>query len=297
MKVPHNMSTGDGKKKKRLTSGQIALEILKYGVLIVGAFVMLAPMLWMISTSLTADSVIYSYKLIPERVTFENYARAWTFPSNFDEAVTLGTFFINSLLVTALITGPALIVDSLAGYVLARRDIPGKNLLFSMALATMMIPFYVIAVPLFLTVMKLGWLDTYQGMVVPFLASGFGIFMFKQFFQTVPRDLEDAALVDGCSAWRIYWSIMLPLAKPVVGTMAIFKAMWSWNQFLWPSLIINDIRMKTMPLALTMFRGLNVTEWGTLCAGMAIATLPIVIVYLFMQDSFQKGITMGAVKG
>lgn len=297
MKVPHNMTTGDGKKKKQLTSGQIALEILKYVVLIVGTFVMLAPMLWMISTSLTADSVIFSYKLIPERITFQNYVRAWTFPSNFDEAVTLGTFFLNSVLVTALITGPALIVDSLAGYVLARRDIPGKNLLFYMALATMMIPFYVIAVPLFLTVMKLRWLDTYQGMIVPFLASGFGIFMFKQFFQTIPRDLEDAALVDGCSAWRIYWSIMLPLAKPVIGTMAIFKVMWSWNQFLWPLLIINDMRMKTMPLALTMFRGLNVTEWGTLCAGMTIATIPMVIVYLLMQDSFQKGITMGAVKG
>jgi len=270
---------------------------VQYAALIIGAFVMLAPVLWMISTSLTADSVIVSYKLIPTRVTLENYVRAWTFPSNFDESVTLGTFFLNSVLVSALITGPALIIDSLAGYVLARRKVPGSNLLFYMALATMMIPFYVIAVPLFLTVRKLRWLDTYQGMVVPFLASGFGIFMFKQFFQTVPQDLEDAALVDGCSAWRTYWSIMLPLAKPVVGTMAIFKVMWSWNQFFWPLLIINNIRLKTLPLALTMFRGLNVTQWGTLCAGMTVATIPVVVVYLSMQDMFQKGITMGAVKG
>ncbi|HON41726.1 MAG TPA: carbohydrate ABC transporter permease [Bacillota bacterium] len=285
------------KRKTEVSCGRITAGVVQYAALIIGAFVMLAPVLWMISTSLTADSVIVSYKLIPTRVTLENYVRAWTFPSNFDESVTLGTFFLNSVLVSALITGPALIIDSLAGYVLARRKVPGSNLLFYMALATMMIPFYVIAVPLFLTVRKLRWLDTYQGMVVPFLASGFGIFMFKQFFQTVPQDLEDAALVDGCSAWRTYWSIMLPLAKPVVGTMAIFKVMWSWNQFFWPLLIINNIRLKTLPLALTMFRGLNVTQWGTLCAGMTVATIPVVVVYLSMQDMFQKGITMGAVKG
>jgi len=285
------------KLKKKHTCREIALAGLKYILLVAGAIVMVAPVLWMLSTSLTPDSVIISYKLIPSKITFENYVRAWDFPRVFSDSVTLGTFFFNSVLVSALITGPALIIDSLAGYVLARRDIPGKNLLFYLALATMMIPFYVIAVPLFLVVRKLRWLDTFQGMIVPFLSSGFGVFMFKQFFQSVPKELEDAALVDGCSPWRIYWSIMLPLAKPVVGTMTIFKAMWSWNQFFWPLLIINNIKLKTLPLALTMFRGLNVTEWGTLCAGMTIATIPIVVVYLLMQDSFQKGIVMGAVKG
>ena len=151
-----------------------------------------------------------------------------------------------------------------------------------------------IAVPLFLVVRKLRWLDTYQGMIVPFLASGFGIFMFRQFFQTIPKELEDAALVDGCSAWRIYWSIMLPLSKPVLGTMTVFKIMWSWNQFFWPLLIINKIELKTLSLALTMFRGLNVTMWGVLCAGLTLATIPIVIVHCCIQDTFEKGIVMGA---
>lgn len=285
------------KGKSNGRSQRLILEILKYAVLILGALVMAAPFLWMVSTSLTPDSVIISYRLIPTRVTLANYVKAWNFSRNFDESVSLGSFFLNSLIVSVLITGPALIIDSLAGYVLARRRIPGRNLLFYLALATMMIPFYVIAIPLYLVVRRLGWLDSYQGMIVPFLASGFGIFMFKQFFQTIPQDLEDAARVDGCSAYRTYVSIMLPLARPVTATMAIFKAMWSWNLFFWPLLIINNIKLKTLPLALTMFRGLNVTQWGMLCAGMTLATLPIVVVYLSMQNMFQKGIIMGSLKG
>ena len=155
-------------------------------------------MLWTLSTSLSRDSVIISHRLIPTDITFENYVNAWSFPQSFSRNTNLGTFFLNSIFVSAMIT--ALRYHRLlAGYVLARRDIPGRNLLFYMALATMMIPFYVIAVPLFLVVRKLRWLDTYQGMIVPFLASGFGIFMFRQFFQTIPKELEDAALVDAAA--------------------------------------------------------------------------------------------------
>lgn len=284
-------------RKNRRRTPALILKTVNYAVLILGAIVMAAPFLWMVTTSLAPDSVIVSYRLIPTEFTLTNYVNAWNFSRNFDESVTLGTFFLNSVIVTVLITTPGVIIDSLAGYVLARRRIPGRDLLFYLALATMMIPFYVIAVPLYLVVLRLGWLDSYQGMIVPFLASGFGIFMFKQFFQTIPQDLEDAARIDGCSAYRTYASIMLPLAKPVVATMAIFKTMWSWNLFFWPLLIINNIKLKTLPLALTMFRGLNVTQWGTLCAGMTLATLPVVIVYLSMQSKFEKGIVMGAVKG
>lgn len=285
------------KRHATMNGKRTAGRVGQYAILLVGAFVMIVPFLWMVSTSLTPDSVILSYKLIPPRITFSNYVKAWNFSRNFDEDVSLGTFFINSVIVSFFITVPSLVIDSLAGYVLARRRIPGRDLLFYMALATMMIPFYVIAIPLFLVVRKLGWLESYQGMIVPFVASGFSIFMFKQFFQALPEDLEDAARVDGCSPFRTYASIMLPLSKPVIATMTIFKVMWSWNLFFWPLLIINNIRLKTLPLALTMFRGLNVTQWGTLCAGMTIATIPVVIVYLSMQDQFQKGITMGAIKG
>ena len=285
------------KERRRFNYVKIISTFFKHLILLVGAMVMLLPLLWMISTSLSPDSVIIKYQLIPKEFTFANYIRAWDFSRQFDETVSLGTFLWNSVLIATLITVPGLLVDSLAGYIFARRNVPGKNLLFYLALMTLMIPFHVIAVPMFLFVKGLGWLDSFQGQIVPFLASGFGVFMFKQFFQEVPNDLEDAASIDGCTTFQIYSRIMMPLAKPIIGTMVIFKAMWSWNLFMWPLLIINDIKFKPLPLALTMFRGLNVTQWGMLCAGMTIATLPIVILYLSMQGMFHKGIMAGAVKG
>src|SRR5690554_846307 len=271
--------------------------VIKYLLLALGAVFMIIPFLWTVTTSLSPDSVLISFDIIPKEITFENYVRAWNFPRVFDESVNFGTFFLNSLIVAFFTTCLGILVDSLAGFILARRNIPGKDLLFYLALMTLMIPFHVVAVPMFLFVRNLGWLNTFQGQIVPFIASGFGLFMFKQYFQSIPLDLEDSAKIDGCSLLRIYFSIMLPLAKPVIGTMLIFKAMWSWNLFLWPLLIINDIQFKTVQLALTMFRGLNVTQWGLLCAGITIATLPIIILYLLMQNMFEKGITMGAVKG
>lgn len=281
----------------RKGTGRCLISLTKHAALAIGAMVMLLPFLWMLSTSFSPDSVIISYDLIPKKVTLFNYVKAWNFSTQFEETVTFGTFLLNSLIITVLITVPGLIVDSLAGYIFARRNVPGKNLLFYLSLMTLMIPFYVIAVPMFLTIKGLGWLDSFQGQVVPFLASGFGIFMFKQFFQEIPQDLEDAARIDGCSTFRIYSTIMMPLAKPVIGTMIVFKAMWAWNLFLWPLLIINNISFKPLPLALTMFRGLNVTQWGMLSAGMTIATIPIVILYLSMQGMFHKGIMAGAIKG
>lgn len=287
----------NARKAKRKGYVKFLFSFIKYILLTAGAMVMLLPFLWMLSTSFSPDSVIITYDIIPKKLTFINYIKAWSFSQKFDETVTMGTFLLNSVIVTVLITISGLIVDSLAGYVFARRNIPGKSLLFYLALMTMMIPFYVIAVPMFLTVKGFGWLDSYQGQVIPFIASGFGIFMFKQFFQDIPQDLEDAARIDGCSPFRIYSTIMMPLAKPVVGTMTIFKAMWGWNLFMWPLLIINNIFYKPLPLALTMFRGLNVTQWGMLSAGMTIATIPIVVLYLSMQGMFHKGIMAGSIKG
>jgi len=273
------------------------LVFLQYFVLIVGAVIMVIPFIWTLSTSLSPDSVVISFRLIPQEFTFANYIRAWNFSRSFDAAVSLGTFIINSAIVAISTTILGIIVDSMAGYVLAKRNVPGSDLLFYAAIVTLMIPFYVIAVPLFLQVRTFGWLNTFRGMIIPFIASGFGVFMFRQYFQTIPTDVEEAARIDGCSTFRIYWWVMMPLAKPVIGTMAVFKAMWSWNQFLWPLLIISDIKTKTLPLALTMFRGINVTQWGTLTAGITISTLPIVVLYLCMQKAFHKGIMLGAVKG
>jgi ABC-type glycerol-3-phosphate transport system permease component len=271
-------------------------KILPHVLMTILASFMLTPLLWMLATSFSEDTVIVTARLLPKDFTLENYAKAWNFSRVFREGVTMGTFFVNSLIMATFITTVGLFVDSSAGYVLARKDFSGRELFFYAAVATLMIPFFVVAVPMFLIIRNLRWLNSFQGLIVPFLASGFGIYMFKQYFQTIPIELEEAAKADGYSDFRIYWSIMLPLSKPALGTMAILKFMWSWNMFFWPLIILTDIGMKTLPLALTMFRGLYVTQWGLLTAGMTIAIAPPIIIYIAFQKYFTSGLMTGSIK-
>jgi ABC-type sugar transport system, permease component len=267
-----------------------------YIVITVFAFIMLMPLLWMLATSFSKDSIIVSTSLIPKDFTLSNYIKAWNFPKVFNKSVTLGTFFMNSLIMTVCITVSGLFVDSLAGYVLARKDFTGKKLFFYLALITLMIPFYVTVIPMFLIVKNLGWMNSQAGLIVPFMSSGLGIYMFRQYFQTIPMELEEAAKIDGYSDFRIYCSIMVPLAKPAFATMAILKSMWAWNQFFWPLIITTNLKMKTLQVALTMFRGLNVTQWGLLTAGMTMAIAPLIIVYIVLQKYFVAGLTAGSIK-
>jgi len=272
-------------------------KLLLYVILTLIAFLMLSPLLWMVSTSLSKDSVIVSTSLIPKEFTLENYVKAWNFPRIFNKDITFGTFFLNSIIVTVCLVIGGLFFDSLAGYVLARKDFPGRTLFFYAALITLMIPFYVTAIPMFLIVKGLGWINTYQGLIVPFLSSGFGIYMFKQYFQTIPIELEEAAKTDGYSDFWIYARVIVPLAKPAFATMGILKFLWSWNMFFWPLIVTTDIKMKVLQLGLTMFRGLNVTQWGLLTAGMTMATLPTILVYLLFQRYFTSGLIAGSLKG
>lgn len=271
-------------------------KFLLYAAVTVLAFFMLTPLLWMLATSFSRDSIFVSTSLIPKDFTLKNYVDAWNFPQVFSDGITLGTFFKNSVITTFCITMLGLFIDSMAGYVLARKQFIGRKLFFYLALITLMIPFYVVVVPMFLIVKHLNWINSYQGLIVPSIASGFGIYMFKQYFQTIPYELEEAAKIDGYSDFRIYVSIIIPLSKPVFGTMAILKSMWSWDEFFWPLIIVSDLKMKTLQVALTMFRGLNVTQWGLLTAGMTMATVPIIIIYIALQRYFVSGLTAGSLK-
>ena len=270
-------------------------------VLIIGAIVMLTPLLWMLATALSPNTKIPPTSLIPHDVTFENFIAAWNFPKAFspnpDRPITMGTFFMNSLICTVSITVFGIIVDSLAAYVLAFKDFPGKRLFIFLALATMMIPFYVTLVPEYLIIRKLGWMNTYKAMIVPFLASGMGIALFRSHFLSIAKELEECGKLDGASDFRVYLTIVMPISKPVIGTMAILKAMWSWNQYMWPLIVSTDVTMKPIQVALNMFRGLNLTEWGYMCAGMTMAILPLVILFLCAQKQFIGGLQAGAVKG
>ena len=270
-------------------------------ILIIGAVVMLTPLLWMLATALSPNTKIPPTSLLPHDITFENFIAAWNFPKAFspnpDNPITMGTFFMNSLICTVCITGFGIIVDSLAAYVLAFKQFPGKRLFIFLALATMMIPFYVTLVPEYLIIRKLKWINTYKAMIIPFLASGMGISLFRAHFLSIAKELEECGKLDGASDLRVYLTIVMPISRPIIGTMAILKAMWSWNQYMWPLIVTTDISKKPIQVALNMFRGLNLTEWGYMCAGMTMAILPLVIVFLCAQKQFIGGLQAGAVKG
>ena len=211
--------------------------------------------------------------------------------------LTLGTFIINSLISTVLITIGGIIFDSLAAYVLAFKSFPGKNLFIFLAFATLMIPTYITIVPAYLIVRDLGWYNSYAALVVPFLGSGMGISLFRSHFLGVSKELEECAKIDGAKNIRIYATIIMPIAKPIIGTMVILKAMWSWNQYLWPLIVTSDLDMKTIQVGIAWFRGTMVTQWGYLCAAVLIAILPLIIVFLCAQKQFIGGLQAGAVKG
>ena len=270
---------------------------LRYMILIGVSLFTLMPLLWAFSTSITPDTGIVTYKVIPKSVTLENYPAAWDYPRLFDENVTLGTMFLNSILVAGAITLASLLFDSMAGYALARKQFFGKTLLFWAALSTLMIPFYVIVIPLYLIILRMGLINSYTSMIIPFMSSGFGVFMFRQTFFSIPLELEEAARMDGAKDFYIYWKVMLPLVKPTIATMAIMKVLWSWNMFFWPLLVVQDYSKMPINLGLTVFRGHNITRWGLMSAGMIIATIPVLILFLSLQKWYIQGLTSGAVKG
>ena len=189
------------------------------------------------------------------------------------------------------------VVGTLAAYVLAFKDFPGKNLFIFLALATLMIPSYITLVPEYLLVVKLKGTNTYWALIVPFLASGMGISLFRSHFLGLSRELEESAKIDGASDLRVYLTIVMPISKPVIGTMTILKAMWSWNQYMWPLIVAKDYEKQTIQVALKLFSGPNMTDWGYLCAGMTMAIAPLVIVFLCAQKQFIGGLQAGAVKG
>jgi multiple sugar transport system permease protein len=212
------------------------------------------------------------------------------------EALPFDRFLINSVIVSVLVTFGSW---PPARWARLRRPaaFPGREKLFVLYLATMMIPFQVTMIPVFILVKYLKWLDTYQGLIIPSLFSAYGTFLLRQFFMSIPSELEDAAKIDGCSYLRIFWNIMLPLSKPALATLGIFVFMWSWNNFLWPLLIVNTLEMKTLPLGLSYFLGQYTIYWNLLMAGTTIALVPVLIVFFFAQRYFVEGITLTGLKG
>ncbi len=284
-------------EKKKVPAETVAKGVSLNAILLIGAFIMMTPLLWMLATALSPNTLIASTSLIPHDITLENFVEAWNFPMMLGSDLTMGTFFLNSIICTVVITAVGVIVDSLAAYVLAFKEFKGKKLFYYASLATMMIPIYVTLVPEYLIVRDLGWLNSYKALIVPFLASGMGIQLFRSSFMGLSRELVEAAKMDGASDLRIYATVIMPISGSTIATMCILKVMWSWNQYIWPLVVSTDYDMYTIQQGINLFKGLNITQWGYLCAGMTMAIIPLLIIFLLAQKQFIGSVSSGAVKG
>lgn len=259
-------------------------KVLIHVLLIVPTALSLLPFLWMIATSFKEPAELLGRMTFwPQNWTFENYIVAWN-------SAPFGRYYINSIIVAACTVALQLITGALAGYGFARVKMPGRDLLFGIILATMMVPSTVTLVPSYLILNKLGWLDTYAALIIPWGATPFSIFLFRQFFRTIPRDLEDAARIDGCSQLGVLWRIVLPLSKPAVLTVATYGWIGSWNDFLWPLIMTDSEHMRTLQVGLRVFTQDAGTRYTLQMAAAAFTIVPILIAYFFVQRQFVEGI-------
>ena len=267
-------------------------KAISWLLLIFVAFLIIFPFIWMVVTSFKTEADIRSFPpvLFSGNYSFDNYKNIWS-------RIPFLSYYKNTLIFAGGVTIVSLICDSMAGYAFARLHFKGRNLLFSMVLVTMMIPFQVIMVPLYSQLFHMKLLNTYLGLIIPRATKAFGIFMMRQFFVTLPGGLEEAARIDGANAFQIYVRIMLPLCKPAMVTLTIFHAMYNWNDLLYPLILATKPEMKTLAAGLASFMGTHVVEYGIIMAGAVLSLLPIFIAYCLAQKAFVQGIAMTGMKG
>lgn len=253
------------------------------------ALLFLFPFFWMLSNALRADAEIFAVppRLLPSQVQWGNFVQAWSY-------LPFGRFFLNSAVVAAAITAIVLVVSSLAAYAFARLRFVGRGGLFVLYLATLMVPQAVIVIPLFLMMSAFGWTDSYLALIVPMAFSSFGTFLLRQFFLTIPLELEEAAMIDGASRLRILLTIFVPLARPALGLLTLFTFTGQWNSFLWPLIAVSGPEHATIPLGLTMFQGQQGTQWNFMMAGAAISMLPGLFLTVLLHRYIFKGIALGS---
>ncbi|TBL79577.1 carbohydrate ABC transporter permease [Paenibacillus thalictri] len=269
-------------------------NVLHYAVLTAVSIFMLIPFLWMLSTSLKEPAKVFVFppELIPSPVRFENYLEVL-------RTTPFHLFYFNSFYIAVLVTVGTVLFSSLAGYSFGKIPFKGRDIVFLLLLSTMMIPNEVTAIPMFLFMRELGLINTHVPLIIlPIFAAGgvFGVFVMRQFFLGVPKELEEAAMIDGCSRFRIYWNIMLPLAKPAIATLTIFTFLTSWNDFFDPLIFLSARKLMTLPLALSLFTDEAGTAWHLLMSASVMATLPLLLVFFFAQKQFIEGVSMTGLK-
>ena len=270
-----------------------------HSVLIFTSLLSIFPFIWLLSTSLKGNSEnIFAYPpaIIPKEFTFANYTGVW-------HRVDLMRYFINSMVVAGGTVLLNLILSALAGYPLARMEFKGKKIAFFAILATIMVPFQAIMLPVYLITLKLRLVDGvsdaagFVGLIMPFAVNAFGIFLMRQAFMAIPREMDEAAIVDGCNVFQVFWKVLLPMVKPSLAVLAIFTFIGSWGEFLWPSIILTKESMFTLPVGINNLQGMFSSNWRYIAAGSIISTIPIIIFFLAMQKYFIAGENEGAVKG
>jgi multiple sugar transport system permease protein len=268
--------------------GHLAL----HGLLLGGSIFMLLPFIWMLSTSLKEPREIFTYPpvWIPTRFAWDNYVEAVS-------AMPFGRFYVNSFVVAVSVTFLQILTSSLAAFAFARLRFRGRDALFLLYLATLMVPFQVTMIPNFIVVRFLGWYDSYQALVLPTAFSAFSTFLLRQYFRGIPIELDEAARMDGASSWRIWGQIVMPLSGPALAALTIFVFLGSWNDFLWPLVITSSLEMRTLPVGLSAFQGQYNVQWHLLMAGAVIALIPVLIVYVTAQRRFVQGITLSGLAG
>ena len=264
-----------------------------YILLILFALFFLLPLLWMVVTAFKPFEEWLNPNWIPVNPTLENFTSIFN-----DRSLPVVNWFFNSLLIASLFTAAILILDSLAGYAYARLEFPGKNFLFGLMLATLVMPGIMFLIPNYLTVARLHWIGTLQGVIAPGLSGVFGVFFMRQFFQGLPRELEEAAYIDGAGIWRTFYSVILPLSRGPIITLGIITFLTSWNDFLWPLLILGgDRKDLTLPVGLATLQGQYTFDYGKLMAGALVLTVPVLILYAIFQRYIIRSISMTGIKG
>lgn len=269
-------------------------KIVLYTILVLLALLIIIPLLWMVSTSVKpkAEWFLPDIRWIPMRFTTENYDKILNNPS-----LPIGQWFVNSVFLSTITTVAVLTVDSLAGYAYARMEFRGKNAIFALLLATLFLPGIMFLVPNFLTIVNLGLLNNYAGVVIPAMAGVFGVFFMRQFFESLPRELEEAAYIDGATRVQTFYLIALPLAKPALATLGIITFLAAWNDFLWPLLILKDRALLTLPPGLRTLQGAYTSEYGQMMAGAVITSIPVLIIYIFLQRYIVESVQTTGLKG
>lgn len=267
-------------------------RILLYALLLIGAVMALLPMVWMVSASLmpSGEASTYPPRFFPSRVTFDHYVDLFT-------RLNLGRYLLNSAFVAVVVTTCSLAINSLAGYAFAKLRFRGRDRLFRALSTGLVLPVQVAMLPLFLLLKNLGFINTYWGVIIPGLASIFGIFLVRQYALAIPDEMLDAARVDGASELRIFWSIVVPGIVPILATLAIWTFLATWNDFMWPLIVLSDESRYTLPVALANLAGEHVQDTELMMAGSVITVVPVMLVFLFLQRYYIQGVMAGSVKG